>query len=288
MINSGHFSGADLCCRNMWQGHWQCLTASCYTYVCTYEYVCGMHQTVGQAGWQSVSEAVGPANLFVSIAATKVWPVMSKQIWWHMHKALTATYTPSHTHTHRQTDGTKRCLGQHLVTKLFCFWSAFEIDAIVYLANQTSLSVSLSLLLSLPLLFSVRSTYKLFAAYQRVAVVHFYGHLLLFSPFLVTYPGPVGSPIERRIEGGEWGQAGAVCVSPACAAHQSPGIWRCWSDACVADLLCVCVAECLVCLVCVCACNHKCLTHTHTHRDTENMEHTYRSQQREGHHLKIA
>lgn len=71
-------------------------------HVCTYEYVCGMHQTVGQAGCQSVSEAVGPANLFVSIAATKVWPVMSKQIWWHMHKALTATYTLtlSHIHTH--------------------------------------------------------------------------------------------------------------------------------------------------------------------------------------------
>lgn len=83
-------------------------------------------------------------------------------------------------------------------------------------------SQSLSLLLSLPLLFSVRSTYKLFAAYQRVAVVHFYGHLLLFSPFLVTYPGPVGSPIEKRVGGGEWGQAGAgVCESRLCSTPES-------------------------------------------------------------------
>lgn len=36
-------------------------------------YISGMQQSVRQSGWQSVSEAVGSANLFVSIAATKVW-----------------------------------------------------------------------------------------------------------------------------------------------------------------------------------------------------------------------
>lgn len=90
-------------------------------YIHTYVHI--WHAAVSEAGRLAVSEAVGFVNLFVSIAATKVWRVLSKQLWWHMHKALTATYTHPHRHTHihRQTDGTKRCLGQHLVTKLFFF-----------------------------------------------------------------------------------------------------------------------------------------------------------------------
>lgn len=255
VINYGTLVGliyAVAICGKDIDSAWQ--AADTRMYIHTYVHI--WHAAVSETGRLAVSEAFGFVNLFVSIAATKVWRVLSKQLWWHMHKALTVTQTPSHIHlhTHRQTDGTKRCLGQHLVTKLFCFWSAFEIDAIVYLANLTSLSVRLPLSFSLPL--SVRSTYKLFAAYQRVAVVHFYGHLLLFSPFLVTYPGPVGSPIGR-------GMGEGSCV--ACEAQQSPGIWRCWSDACVADFLCVCGWVSCLSLVCMCAHVTTNAQHTHIH-----------------------
>lgn len=147
MINYGTLVGliyAVAICGKDIDSAWQ--AAATRMYIHTYVHI--WHAAVSETGRLAVSEAFGFVNLFVSIAATKVWRVLSKQLWWHMHKALTATYTHPHRHTHTHT-GRQMEQNVALVStwsqSCFFFWSAFEIDAIVYLANLTSLSVLLPL-----------------------------------------------------------------------------------------------------------------------------------------------